>query len=470
MAVNYKSKQQTITNTSENILLTPAAGVDTVIISSIVCKYQSGSASTGVELKIQKSGDIIKSFFQADFGDTVNAGADYPAGKAAELLTSPMILESGDNLIAQIEGGGFTFFLQYAERTTAAATGSIENLDNVSDTPPSNNQVLIYNSTSGQYEPGSVSDAGTGSITGTNGLTEEAPNRFMKRLDLLDDLGGAGASSPADRLYISPDEVYFLTQFSTNSVSKVTFQDIVASIVQVGAQNLIDAGVGNSSTYTADGSTTLGDLDGDGSVSVSDLLEFLTQFGQVYGTTVGTFNPSLTVINSGSDIQLVSQSTYYRITYGSGQGNYIIEQSGSQDVTFTPGSGQVDFEENQIEIGPLGGKYIKTVGVTSGTCGISVTPKEDGTQIQFWMYVKAVDSNGTLLSTEVRDLGTYTYNTGPAVDAGFGQQIVSESNSTVMNETSAAEFQVYFEAVRLSANSIKPAVTFDQMKIEFKKS
>lgn len=473
MAVNYRSKQQTITTTGEVEILTPGGGVDTIIVSSIVCKYQSGSSLTGVELKINKSGDITQPFFQADFGDT-STGADYPAGKAAELLTAPMVLEDGDRLLAEIEGGGFTFFIQYAERTASAVGSTIEGLSNVSSDAPSNQDVLIYNSATGQYEPGGIGGLG-GSITDTNGLTEAAPNRYMKRLDLLTDLG-TGGNDNSDVLYNSPDSVHFLTQYSADGVSKVTFGDIVKSIVQVGAQTLIDLGYGTATTYTADGSNTLGDLDGDGSCTTSDLLAFLAEFGQVYTYATSNFFKSVWRVddqNLAATLTLVNIDQWYDIPFGStsGQG-YQVDATGSQNLTFTAASGLVTIEENQVELGTQSGLKFTIRGYNANTTGLEIDPKEDGTQVAFQIEFRAFDGNGGLVSTYIRDLGVGTYNVGGWSDSALwsGSLAVTSSTWDAFIDPTVTQYTIKFQAKRVSAVAQPPKVRFQLLQVEFKKS
>jgi|11_taG_2_1085331.scaffolds.fasta_scaffold00088_39 hypothetical protein len=473
MAINYRSKQQTISQASSDIvLLTPGAGIDTIIVNSVVCKFQTGSVLTGVELKIAKNdgSGLTKSFFQADFGD-LDSGADYPANKAAECLTAPIVLEDGDELIANIEGGSFTYFIQFAERTTAAATGDIENLSNVSADSPSNNDVLIFNSASGQYEPGSVSAAGTGSITGTNGLTEDAPNRFMKRLDLLDDI----ANDAADYLATSPNTIFLVQPSGNGSVKKITFEDIMAAIVQSGAQTLIDAGYGTSTTYTADGSSTLGDLDGDGSVTTSDLLQFLVQFGSILDEVTASFIQSFVIFQASpgagqGQTVLQNNGTAYVMPLGTLTGNYVIDTTGSQDVTVNTTAGSVTFEENQTDFAGQGAFKIRLENNPDDPA-IEVLSKEDGTVVEIIIRLVSLNGvGGTIDSTEiVLHNGTYP-SSSVFVDAGFANvKTYTQAHFSELNNEDAKGYQVSFKARRLSSNSQVPAVRFNNMKIKFLK-
>lgn len=473
MAINYKSKQQTITNTSNNTLLTPGSGIDTVIVNSIVCKFQSGSVLTTVELKISKHDDnVTKSFFQATFGDTTaeTNPADYPANKAAECLTSPIVLEDGDELIAQISGGGFTFFLQYAERTTAAATGDIENLNNVSDDAPSNNDVLIYNSTSGQYEPGSVSSVGTGAITGTNGLTEESPNRFMKRLDLLDDIAvnNAGMDNP-EYLSANPDTLFLTQEGGNNPVRKVTFEDIMAAIVETGVDALVNAGYGTTSTYTADGSAVTGDLDGDGSVSTTDLLIFLTSFGSLVDQVLYNFNLSVFRHSSGGQRDLISRDVFYDMNITTSS----ADTTGSQNVTIDTTNGAVTITQNQVDFAAQGGfKIIVEKANSANDDGLQVTIKEDGTTLEFWIQIQAFEG-GTLVDTYTARFHEHTYNTSTGFEpAAVGNTIAqfTPENYDKLDDPDVTAYRIKFLAKRTSANAQHPRVRFDNLKVTFKKN
>ncbi len=471
MAINYKSKQQTITNTSNNTLLTPGSGIDTVIVNSIVCKFQSGSVLTTVELKISKYDDnVTKSFFQATFGDTTaeTNPADYPANKAAECLTSPIVLEDGDELIAQISGGGFTFFLQYAERTTAAATGDIENLNNVSDDAPSNNDVLIYNSVSGQYEPGSVSSAGTGSITGTNGLTEETPNRFMKRLDLLSDID---STDNADFLSANPATLFLVQEAGNHGVRKITFENIMAAIVQSGVDTLVAAGYGTQDTYMADGSTTSGDLDGDGAVTTGDLLAFLAEFGTIYTEVSQTFSQSEIRYTNSSQRQLLTQDVFYDLTNTTS----FADQTGSQNVTINETTGVVKYTENLVEFGVQGGLKIIVEKQNASSNGIAMVIKEDGTQIQLWIQVQAFSgaSANTLVDTYTAKFHDYVYNaTEGFVGAQVGDTlaVVTPEHFDQLSAQDITGYAVKILAKRVTQNAQVPAVKYDGCRIIFKKN
>jgi len=473
MAINYKSKQQTITNTIENTLLTPGSGIDTVIVNSIVCKFQSGSVLTTVELKISKYDDnVTKSFFQATFGDTTaeTNPADYPANKAAECLTSPIVLEDGDELIAEISGGGFTFFLQYAERTTAAATGDIENLSNVSTDAPSNNDVLIYNSVSGQYEPGSVSSVGTGAITGTNGLTEESPNRFMKRLDLLDDLSVSNAAlENPEYLQGNPDTLFLTQENGNNAVRKITFEDMMAAIVQTGVDALVNAGYGTTSTYTADGSATTGDLDGDGSVSTQDLLIFLTSFGSIINDVLYNFNKTVFRHTSGGQRDLIDRDVFYDMMPTTSS----ADTTGSQNVTIDGTNGAVRITQNQVDFAAQGGfKIIVEKDDPDNDDGLQVTIKEDGTVLQFWIQIQAFEDS-TLVDTYTAKFHEHIYNVGgafaPAAVGDIIAQFTSE-NYSKLDDQDVTAYRIKFLAKRTSANSQYPRVRFDNLKVTFKKN
>ena len=109
------------------------------------------SANTDVAANTAKTGISTE---QSDAIIANTAKNTYPPEDATKLLG----IEAGANVT------------DVANVTTALNSISIKELDDVSSTSPSNNQVLKFNSTSGEYEP-SIIDAGGGDVTSVNTQT-----------------------------------------------------------------------------------------------------------------------------------------------------------------------------------------------------------------------------------------------------------------------------------------------------------
>ena len=127
------------------------------------------SANTDVAANTAKTGISTE---QSDAIIANTAKNTYPPEDATKLLG----IEAGANVT------------DVANVTTALNSISIKELDDVSDASPSNNQVLQFNSTSGEYEPSTI-DTG-GSVDSVNGQTGVVSLGLLE----LDDVGTDGTS------------------------------------------------------------------------------------------------------------------------------------------------------------------------------------------------------------------------------------------------------------------------------------
>jgi len=127
------------------------------------------SANTDVAANTAKTGISTE---QSDAIIANTAKNTYPPEDATKLLG----IEAGANVT------------DVANVTTALNSISIKELDDVSSTSPSNNQVLQFNSTSGEYEPSTI-DTG-GSVDSVNGQTGVVSLGLLE----LDDVGADGTS------------------------------------------------------------------------------------------------------------------------------------------------------------------------------------------------------------------------------------------------------------------------------------
>ena len=89
-----------------------------------------------------------------------------------------------------------------------------------------------------------------------------------------------GAVTPATLVAAADDKFFFqLYNPDTDTYKKLSQNDFFGWFTTAFAQLLIDQGLGTVDTYSAAGSSILGDLNGDGEVTSADMLLFLGSFG-----------------------------------------------------------------------------------------------------------------------------------------------------------------------------------------------
>ena len=102
-------------------------------------------------------------------------------------------------------------------------------------------------------------------------------------IEELPDISNLDSDLPRAILSAASDgDFYFIANDTEGEKHvRVDFNDLIGALVLDLVNANVDAGIGNTATYTNDTTGVLGDLNGDGSVSTADLLEFLTAFGQI---------------------------------------------------------------------------------------------------------------------------------------------------------------------------------------------
>jgi hypothetical protein len=111
--------------------------------------------------------------------------------------------------------------------------------------------------------------------------------------------GGAGEPAGSVVGSADPDKFYMLVHDAdSDSLKHMDIQELYGAITTSLFQALIDSGYGSTEAYTGT-SGLLGDINNDGQVSTGDLLEFLTQFGQVETASPTTVTITSTPPTSG---------------------------------------------------------------------------------------------------------------------------------------------------------------------------
>ena len=155
MATQYKLIVKENVTGSSSVPVFTATAANTVV-ASVVGTDAGGSAN--VEVLVKKSaGAIIELAYKAITTTT-----------PTELLTAPVALEVNDAIYVRTSRTGTNFVVSYVEDTANVAGQSITVLSDVDTTGVVNGDALVYNSTSGNWEPG----AGGGGSSTLDGLTD----------------------------------------------------------------------------------------------------------------------------------------------------------------------------------------------------------------------------------------------------------------------------------------------------------
>lgn len=455
MANNFKSKEVHFTTSSTLPLLT--CNTTSVIVSSIT--YQGTASASSATLKFTKSGGTAR--------DVLVEKA--PADLTLEFLTKSFVLENGDSFSMSVGGlsGTATVTLHYMERTADVATSTLGDLSNVSSTAASGGQILAYNAATSSWEPQTLSgaDLGTASDTGdlpaetvANGGTEPL-NRYMKGLNGLDDLTDNSSNLPAHVLYSDPGNVHFVVEnnsLTTPVVQKVTWDQLIKSIIEVGVNDLVAAGYGSTATFSPGG--ILGDLNGDGSVSTADLLEFLTLFGQSWADNAGDFWQPTTADVSNANNTVISDS----ITTLSFDATDVTVTQGTQAVTVSGAANTITIESGSDT--PMSALSTKKLRVTSksGSDAFTVITDQALETVYYWVVVRCYDSSDVQVGYTVQYLvgvqnfpEAGTYSTSTVVGNSFGDIPASEFTGNMTDglaNTDIEKIVVNFAASNDSGN------------------
>jgi len=171
MATQYKLiVKENVSASTSTIALTASAA--NTVVASVTGTDRSASANVEVLVKKSASGSGITELAYASITTTT----------PTELLTAPIALEANDVLYVRTSNAGTNFIVSYVEDTESVAGQAISVLNDVDTTGVADGDALIYDSTSGNWEPGTASSVG-----------------------VINDLTDVNASSPLDNQVLSWD-------------------------------------------------------------------------------------------------------------------------------------------------------------------------------------------------------------------------------------------------------------------------
>lgn len=437
MANNFKSDEQTRTAGGFPTLVN--CTTTSVIVSSVLIAVADvGSADYPVfemELFFKKSGSSPRSL-------RLFKGTGLPKGSTTEVLEKNVILENGDQLLMNfgtITGGGsVTVITNYMEKTADVATSEVSDLSDVSSVDPDNGQVLVYNSSSGNYEPttlGDVADIGdTGDLPEqTTGF--EPRNRYMKNFGSLSQLQNTGNTETATEvLKNSPEDVVFVGCNSGYTGLEgvpfsFTFENIIQALLQ-GALEEISADPGNGvDIATLTGTGGIGDLDDDGAVSTADLLDFLVNFGQNWSLgNSSLFQPTKLKFVDGTTTLVDGNLT----VLGFDSNDSVGPLAGTQDVTVDGSNNLVKIDKSSAAypLHVLLDKHL-LVGARGNHGILQVTTQVAGETLELLARVKIYDEANVQLGNTIEEaIYSQTFN-----EAVTDFLVATESHALITNTT-----------------------------------
>jgi hypothetical protein len=258
----------------------------------------------------------------------------------------------------------------------------------------------------------------------------------MKGFNALDQLTNAAAETAAEALYGSPASIKFVaenTDLSTIKPMKVTFQDIIQAIIEVGANDLAADPSNDYDINTFTGSGGVGDLNGDGVVSVADLLEFLITFGQAWGSSSSNlFNPSTIEFTDSDAHQIGTNIT--TITFSSG--DVTVVDAGTQTITVDNTNDLVEITSlnSTLDLTLVPSKEITFSSYANSAAYVSTTQANQ--TIVLWAYIRLYDSSSVQLGTTAQIfLGNKTFAQAQAGQVWETFNPVTVINSTILSGT-----------------------------------
>ena len=294
-------------------------------------------------------------------------------------------------------------------------------------------------------------------------------NTIVQEVVSINDLPAidtTGYDSIASAIGENADNYMFVVHDIANADHrKLSVTDLYGSI----ATNLLDevqtAGLISPDTNIQGiGTGNAADLNGDGSVSTADLLEFLTAFGQV--TAV---NPiSVSVVNCASTAitaNAIGTSTFDTLDLD----NFTVVLHNDVSVTTSPANDYFDIEQDGIVFSD----FISEIDLKVASMAVGVTGSFLNQTFRMRARVRQYDGTGTLLLTT-------NYNTAfpimtisnPGGVTNFEFNDISIFNAGALNQNTE-KLRVNFEiqeyttdfganGTPLSANIISAEVLFDR--------
>ena len=368
------------------------------------------SANTDVAANTAKTGISTE---QSDAIIANTAKNTYPPEDATKLLG----IEAGANVT------------DVANVTTALNSISITELSDVSDTSPSNNQVLKFNSTSGEYEPSTI-DTG-GSVDSVNGQTGVVSLGLLE----LDDVGTDGTSGQV----LTTDG---LGSFSFTTVSGGGAVDSVNGQTGTVVLDTDDISEGTNKYTTAANLTKLGNI------SVTQAVDLDTM-----ESDIATNNSKVGIsTQQAADIVTNNAKVSYPSTDSTKVGFISVTQAVDLDTI------ESDVATNNVKVG-ITAQQASDITANNAKIGITTQQANDITANNTKVSMVLGTTSGTALEgdTELLQLGT----TSTTALAGDTTTITAQQAADITTNNSKVGITTG-QADAIVANTAKTGITTEQ--------
>jgi hypothetical protein len=196
-----------------------------------------------------------------------------------------------------------------------------------------------------------------------------------------------------------PDKFLMLVHdVDANELKKMDIQELYAAITVSLFQALVDAGFGSNELYTGTGGL-LGDLNGDGSVSTADLLNFLTQFGQIEQADPTIVELTTCPLTSSSSNFSVAKKLDigngdaavtngdFNVTVNVAQDHFVISEGVNNSLTQYP--------NKTVFIEPADGFSGGSVKINKNTAAVDT--------LELYVRLEAFSTNGSQINAATED-------------------------------------------------------------------
>lgn len=236
-------------------------------------------------------------------------------------------------------------------------------------------------------------------------------------IEELPDISNLDSDLPRAILSAASDgDFYFIANDTEGEKHvRVDFNDLIGALVLDLVNANVEAGIGNTATYTNDTTGVIGDFNGDGSVSTADLLEFLTLFGApptypsyTTRTVYLELGPLTSVLDASgtgaSDYSAIIESGNLRkLGISSDTDATVVSATGTLDVVVDSGNRTITFSNPAAGNYSMSGapnKVIRIREIDSSQPAFTAVTAVAGERLFVFMKVRAFGDGGTQVGND----------------------------------------------------------------------
>lgn len=249
------------------------------------------------------------------------------------------------------------------------------------------------------------------------GQVQDAKKVTNFDLDTLVD--SDGNTKPANAIRENSEDITLAAKSAITGhegTYKFTIGDLFTGIVQAGLDEAVNDGYATEADYQGATSGILGDFDDDGAVATSDLLTFLSLFGDIYESDADLFSTSSIEVACGDD-QYVEVDSGDRVTLTFDSSDAINAQPGTNGININAGANNIEFVSGAGL--PITSWPTKKAAIfeKTGQDSFKVRTTLPEQTLQFYRITKLYDANDNLLETREDLFGEVTISV-PTGEAG----------------------------------------------------